>query len=149
MLSREEMMQRLARWNRAWNAHDLDGVMELFHDEVLFENFTGARVRGKERLREAWSSWFADHGGFQFTEEDTFVDEVEQKALYRWVLDWPCTEKGLEGRHEQRRGVDVIHFRDGKIIEKLTYCKTGIVVDGDRVRLSARASGDPPRPLGP
>jgi len=137
VLSREQIREILAKWNQAWNAHDLDRVMELFHDEVLFENFSGAKVRGRERLRQAWSSWFADHGGFRFTEEDTFIDEVGQKALYRWRLDWPCAEKGLEGRHERRRGVDVIHFRDGKIVQKLTYCKTTIEVDGRRVRLCA------------
>ncbi|MFB0532164.1 MAG: nuclear transport factor 2 family protein, partial [Desulfatiglandales bacterium] len=54
VLSREEIKGALARWNRAWNNHDLNGVMELFHDEVLFENWTGGKAKGKETLRQAW-----------------------------------------------------------------------------------------------
>jgi hypothetical protein len=136
VLSREEIKKALTQWNEAWNDHDLDGVMELFHDEILFENWTGGRAKGKEALRQAWSPWFKNHGGFRFTDEETFIDEVEQKALYRWQLDWPSFEKCYEGLPERRRGVDVLHFRDGKIINKLTYSKTTVEIDGGRVRLS-------------
>ena len=135
-LRRSEIAEALLKWNRAWDNYDLDGVMELFHDEILFENWTGGRVKGKENLRKAWSSWFSNHGGFRFTEEDTFIDEAEQKVLYRWHLDWPSFEKGFEGNHEMRRGVDVIHFKEGKIIQKLTYSKTTVEIAGERVRLT-------------
>ena len=137
MLSREEIKESLVRWQEAWDVHDLDGVMELFHDDIYFENWTEGRVRGKEALREAWTPWFRDHGGFQFTREDTFIDETQQKALTRWRLDWPSIERGYEGRHETRRGVDIVHFEDGKIIQKLTYSKTTIEINGRRIRLSA------------
>lgn len=131
--SKEEMKNALHRWFEAWNSHDLDVVMRLFHDDVLFENWTGARVRGREKLRKAWASWFENHGNFNFTTEDLFIDEDARKALYRWRLDWPSPEKGREGEPETRRGVDVIHFRDGKIVEKLTYCKTTLEIGGERV----------------
>jgi len=109
--------------------------MELFHDDILFENWTGGKAQGKEALRQAWTSWFANHGGFRFTEEETFIDVEQQKALYRWQLEWPSIEKGCEGKSEKRRGVDVMHFKDGKIIRKLTYSKTTLEIDGQRVRL--------------
>lgn len=137
VLSREEIKDALNQWNQAWDKHDLNGVMQLFHDEVLFENWTGGRVKGKEALRQAWAPWFENHGGFRFTEEETFIDETAQKALFRWQLDWPSFEKGYEGRPERRRGVDVLHFRDGKIIQKLTYSKTTIEIDEKRVQLYA------------
>ena len=137
VLSREEIKNALNQWNQAWDKHDLNGVMQLFHDEVLFENWAGGRVKGKEALRQAWAPWFENHGGFRFTEEETFIDETAQKALFRWQLDWPSFEKGYEGRPERRRGVDVLHFRDGKIIQKLTYSKTTIEIDEKRVQLYA------------
>ncbi len=137
MLSREEIEQALLEWQQAWNEHDIDGVMKLFHDDVLFENWTGGQARGKDGLRRAWAPWFANHNGFRFAEEETFIDEAEQKVLYRWQLEWPSLERGYEGRPEIRRGVDVLHFQDGKIIQKLTYSKTTIEIDGKRVRLSA------------
>jgi ketosteroid isomerase-like protein len=137
MLDREKTIEVLTRWNDAWNEHDLDRVMELLHDEVEFENWTGGRVRGKEALRQAWAPWFASHGGFRFTTEDLFVDENAEKVLFRWSLDWPSTEKGCEGKPERRRGVDVMHFRDGLIIKKYTYSKTTLEIGGERVKLSA------------
>jgi hypothetical protein len=44
-------------------------------------------------------------------------------------------EPGQEGKQEKRRGVDVIHFEDGKIINKFTYSKTTLEIDGKRYRL--------------
>ena len=140
MLDREQTISTLTRWSDAWNEHDLDRVMELLHDEVEFENWTGGSVKGKEALRQAWAPWFANHGGFRFTTEDLFVDEKAGKVLFRWFLDWPSTEKGHEGKTERRRGVDVMHFRDGRIIKKYTYSKTTLEIGGKRVKLSAAHS---------
>ena len=131
-LSRNEIEEALKEWNLAWEKHDLEGVMNLFHEEVVFENWTGARVRGKKALYNAWQPWFAEHGNFRFIEEETFIDEKEQKALYRWLLEWPSLESGHKGKAEKRRGVDVIHFKNGKIIAKFTYSKTTIEIDGKR-----------------
>jgi len=134
-LTREEIKTAMIEWNLAWDNHDLEGVMKLFHDEILFENWTGGKASGKENLRKAWAPWFANHGGFRFIEEDIFIDEKEQKVLYRWQLEWPSLEKGYEGKPEKRRGVDVLHFQDGKIIRKLTYSKTTIEIDRKRLPL--------------
>lgn len=136
LLSRNEIRDALNAWNEAWNRHDFDEVMDLFHNDILFENWTGSQAKGKDALRKAWAPWFANHGGFRFTEEETFIDEKEQKVLFRWLLEWPSFEKGQEGKPEKRRGVDVIHFKDGKIIQKLTYSKTTIDIDGTTFSLS-------------
>ena len=137
MLSRADIVKKLTKWNQAWTDHDLAGVMQLFHDDVLFENWTGAKIQGKQNLLRVWTPWFEKHNGFRFTGEDTFIDVDQQKVLYRWQLDWPSLETGLEGKLEMRRGVDLLHFKEGKIIEKLTYSKTTIEIEGKRVPLSA------------
>ena len=134
-LSRAELQTILTRWTAAWNAHDLDEVIELFHDQVQFENWTGGQVSGKKALLQAWTPWFANHGGFRFIEEETFIDEAAQKILFRWQLEWPSSLKGFEGKAERRRGLDVLHFNEGKIIKKLTYAKTTVEIDGKRVSL--------------
>ena len=137
MLWKQEIRNALDKWNQAWDEHNLDGVMELFHEDILFDHWTGAKVKGKEALRRAWIPWFKNHGGFRFSAEDLFIDEAEQKVLYQWQLDWPSSEKGFEGRPERRRGLDIIHFREGKIIGKFTYSKTTVEIDGKRVKLVA------------
>jgi ketosteroid isomerase-like protein len=139
MLTKDDIRSALARWTEAWNAHDLGRVMDLFHEEAVFENWTGGLARGKEAIRKAWELWFKNHGGFRFTEEDTFIDEGAQKVLFQWTLDWPSGEKGFGGKPERRRGVDVMHFQDGRIIRKYTYSKTTLEIDGKKVRLSAGA----------
>ncbi len=135
--SRDEIQKALAKWNQAWDEHDLKGVMELFHRDILFENWTGGRVQGKEALQKAWEPWFQNHGGFRFIGEDTFIDESEQKVLYQWTLEWPSSEKGYQGQAENRRGLDVMHFKDGKIIRKSTYSKTTLRINGKRIKLMA------------
>lgn len=130
-LSREEIRSAIEEWNLAWERYDLEGVLSLMHDDVVFDNWTGGRAKGKEALRKAWQPWFAG-GGFRFIDEDLFIDEADQKVLFRWLLEWPCREQGFEGKLERRRGVDVMHFEEGKILHKLTYSKTTIEIDGQR-----------------
>lgn len=136
MLTRTEISTTLSEWYKAWDNHDLETVMDLFHEEIYFENWTGGNVRGKEELRASWLGWFENHGGFIFIEEDTFIDEVEQKALFQWTLEWPSIEPAAKGKRERRKGIDVLCFKDGKIITKLTYSKTSIEIDGERRALT-------------
>ncbi len=139
-LLRKEITELWDNWNTAWDNHDLESVMEFFHDDIFFENWTGGYAKGKEELRDAWRDWFLNHGNFEFIQEEIFIDEENQKLLYRWLLKWPSFEKGYEGKSENRRGVDVIHFKDGKIINKLTYSKTTLEIEGKRVALQPQFS---------
>ncbi len=133
-LSREQIQKAMDEWNKAWERFDLEEVLAFMHDDVLFENWTGGQARGKEALRRAWQPWFAQ-GDFRFMEEELFIDEKEQKILFRWLLEWPCPEKGYAGKPEKRRGIDIIHLKDGKIINKLSYSKTTVEIGGDRIRM--------------
>lgn len=133
--TRQQIVDLLLPWFEAWNRHDLDAVMALFDDDVVFEHWTGARVEGRAALRQAWREWFTAHGDFHFETEDLFIDPVAGRALYRWRLTWPSLEPGFEGRREVRRGVDVLHLRAGRITGKLTYSKCVVDIDGERVRL--------------
>lgn len=146
MLSRNEIEQTLVEWARAWSEHDLDGVMALFHDDVLFESWTGAKVRGKASLWRAWAPWFHDHGGFWFSMDEILVDEKAQKALLRWWLEWPSRERGHEGKPERRQGIDILYFRDGKVAQKLTFSKTSVEIGGQKVQLSAAGETKPVSP---
>ncbi len=134
-LSRKEIQDLLKDWYLAWEKHDLDRVMTLFHEDVFFEDWTGAYVKGREALREAWTPWFSNHGGFRFLESETFIDENLQKVLYRWVLEWPSREPGFEEKSEIRKGADVLHFKNGRIINMLIYSKTTVEIDNHRYPL--------------
>lgn len=122
-------------WLIAWNEHDLKKVMNLFHEDIVFENWTGVRIVGKKLLQRSWIHWFENHGNFKFTEEDIFFDEEEQKMLFMWKLEWPSILKSYLGKPEIRRGVDVLYFEDRLIIQKHSYSKTTIRIDGSLISI--------------
>jgi hypothetical protein len=140
MFSRDSIVALLKRWKDCWNNHDLPGVMELFHENILFENWNGAIILGKETLKNAWKPWFDDHGDFALIEEETFIDEAHQKVLFRWTLEWNSLESGYLGKRERRRGLDILHFREGKIIRKYTYSKTMLEIEGKTLMLVPESS---------
>ncbi len=121
VFSRLEFTQVLQKWYQAWNDHNLKDVMNLFHDNIVFENWDGVIVKGKKKLQRAWTPWFKNHGDFHFIEEETFIDEIEQKVLFCWKLIWPSRQK--KNKTETVYGVDVMHFNDRKIIKKTTFAK--------------------------
>jgi ketosteroid isomerase-like protein len=130
------LQMQLDRWFQAWAKYDLEGVLDFCHDEILFENWTGARVQGKKQLRRAWSGWFSNPDGFRFICEELWIAADESRATFRWVLEWPSRETG--GQRERRRGIDLLIFSDGLIREKVTYSKTVVEIDG---RLHPLTSG--------
>jgi len=137
-LSKIEILDLINEWLVAWDNHDLVGVTLLMDENIVFENWTGATIIGKNNLQKAWAPWFRNHGNFKFTKEDIFVDQQEQKVLFSWSLQWPSPEKYFKGKTEVRRGVDVLHFKNGKICQKYSYSKTTIQIDSLQVALTAQ-----------
>ncbi|MET0356854.1 MAG: nuclear transport factor 2 family protein [Cellvibrio sp.] len=135
ILANQEMLAHIKIWLQAWDNHNLDGVMDLMHEDVVFENWTGQIITGKKSLQRAWAPWFLKHGNFKFITEDIFADELTQKALFQWRLEWPSIEMSHKGQLEVRRGVDVLHFLDGKIREKYSYSKTTLKIDDQLISL--------------
>ncbi len=69
------------RWVRDWNAHDLDGVLSHFADDVVFTSPVAARVvpgsdgvvRGKEALRAYWRLGLSKVPDLRFEVVSVFV----------------------------------------------------------------------------
>lgn len=61
-------------WLAAWNAHDLDAVLALFHDDVVFTSplaikvvpASGGVLEGKVALRAYWSAALAQLPDLRF-----------------------------------------------------------------------------------
>jgi ketosteroid isomerase-like protein len=104
------------RFNAAFNRHDVDAVMALMTDDVVFENTSpppdGERYEGQAAVRGFWERFFAGSPNARFETEDTFA--AGDRALVRWRYSWG------DGHI---RGVDVFRVRDGKVAEKLSYVK--------------------------
>jgi ketosteroid isomerase-like protein len=99
-----------ATWVAAWNAHDLDAVLALFHEDVVFSSPVAARilpgsdgtVRGKEELRGYWSEGLRVIPDLHFTVERVFggVDAL--------VIEYRNQNGGLVD--------EVLVFADGLVV---------------------------------
>jgi ketosteroid isomerase-like protein len=93
--------------------------MSFFADDAIYDQVDGARATGKPAIRAAFEPQFrGDYGRIRFETEDLLVDAAAGEALIRWV----CRLE-RDGRVRSWRGLDVLRFRDGRLIEKHTYGK--------------------------
>ena len=117
---RAELERLVIDFTEAFNAEDLDGVMSFFAADAVYDEFDGSRRVGKEAIREALVPQFrGDFGKIRFRAEDIVLDAATGKALISWL----CTLETAE-RAGGWRGLDILHFRDGRLVEKQTYAKT-------------------------
>lgn len=99
------------RWRDAWNAHDVEAVLRLFDEDVLFTSplamkvdpSSGGIVRGKEALRRYWTAALAKVPGLNF----------ELISVFAGV---DCFLIGFRSEGGPER-FEVLRFRDGLVIE--------------------------------
>jgi ketosteroid isomerase-like protein len=110
--------EALAQFSAAFGSGDVDAIMALMSDDVVFESTAppdGERHEGSAAVRRVWEELFGGTPGARFEEEERFV------AGDRGVLVWRFSWVGDDPGHV--RGVDVVRFRDGKVTEKCSYVK--------------------------
>ncbi|HWD80480.1 MAG TPA: nuclear transport factor 2 family protein, partial [Kribbella sp.] len=108
------------RFGDAFAAGDLDTVMSLVTDDIVFESTSppdGGRFEGADAVRAEWTRILTETTDLELEFEETVM--LGQRALVRWRYSWaePSGERG------HVRGVDILRLRDGKIAEKLSYVK--------------------------
>src|SRR5262252_5086022 len=116
-MAAQEILALLDRFTDALNAHDLDAVMALVTDDIVFESTSpapdGTHYEGRAEVAGAWGDLLASTPDANFTVEEQFCGDTD-RAIVRWRYDWG------DGHV---RGVDVIRVRDGKVCESLGYVK--------------------------
>ena len=116
---RGQIEDLVIRFTDAFNRDDLDAVMAFFADDAVYDEFNGARSVGRAAIRAAFEPQFrGDFGQIRFHPVDLVIDAQAGKALISWV----CTLES-PGRAGRWRGLDILHVRDGKVVEKQTYAK--------------------------
>ena len=108
-------------FNEAFNRHDVEGIMALMTNDVVFENTSprpdGERYEGQKSVRSFWEQFFSGTPSARFETEDMFA--ADDRCTVRWIYNWT----DAEGKSGHVRGVDVFRVRDGKVAEKLSYVK--------------------------
>lgn len=111
-----ETRQTIDRFNEAFNRHDVDAVMALMTDDVIFENTSpqpdGTRYVGQDPVRRFWAEFFANSPSAHFEAED--VVACGDRAVVTWIYSWGSGHV---------RGIDLFRVRDGKVAEKFSYVK--------------------------
>ena len=111
-----ETLATIDRFNDAFNRHDVDAVMALMTEDVVFENTSpppdGERHEGQAAVRAFWEQFFAGSPRAHFDAEDIFA--AGERCAVRWRYSWG------DGAI---RGVDLFRVEGGRVAEKLSYVK--------------------------
>lgn len=133
-------MDVVARFNEAFNRQDIDAVMGMMTDDVVFENTSGGRFEGQQSVRAVLVRAFElmHSGGFE-TEKTIELDDHA-------VVLWSYTFDKQKPQHGHIRGVDIFQIRGGRVAAKHSYIKSEDFVL--RLDLQVRAPDvGPGRPL--
>ena len=121
-MERQQLVELTTRFVDAFNRNDLDTVMSFFAEDAVYDEFNGTRNEGKKAIRAAFTPQFTGaFGKMQFIDEDLFVDADAGKVMASW-----CCTLEVKGRPTSWRGFDLLHFRGGKLVQKLTYAKAKV-----------------------
>jgi ketosteroid isomerase-like protein len=106
----------VARFNAAFERHDVDGVMDAMTEDCVFESTgpapDGERHAGASAVRTFWDEFFGANPDATFEAEEQFASG--DRCVVRWRYTWG------DGHV---RGIDVFRVRDGRVAEKLSYVK--------------------------
>jgi ketosteroid isomerase-like protein len=120
-MSSQDVVQVVSAFTEATNRHDIEEMLALVSDDVVFEGTTppdGVRIEGdKASLRALWEAIFRESPNAIVETEELIACGDRCTALLRYVFD---SQRPLDGHV---RAVDVMRIRDGKITEKLSYVK--------------------------
>lgn len=113
--SAAELEKTIERYNDAWNAHDVEAILEFHAPGMVFQNHTaGDRVEG-----EAVGSHIA--GIFERSPDLRFAGRRLYARDGLVVSEWTASATNSEGRRVEWDGIDVFPFENGLILRKDVY----------------------------
>lgn len=121
-MTTEVTFEILKGFLEAFNRHDLDAIMDYFHDDCVFymprgKGPRGDRYVGKEEVRAGLSTRFEGIPDVHYGEDTHWV------CGNFGVSEWTLTGTRVSGERIEVRGTDLLEFRDGKITRKDSFWK--------------------------
>jgi steroid delta-isomerase-like uncharacterized protein len=123
----EALTEAIERYNRAWNAQDLDAIVAMHAPDMVFANHTAGESASGEDVRAHVASIFAAWPDLRFETRRLYVREglVVQEWTATATHDRTMRRGDLEAAPSGRRiswdGIDSIPFEDGLIKRKDVY----------------------------
>ncbi|HEX5132858.1 MAG TPA: nuclear transport factor 2 family protein [Candidatus Krumholzibacteria bacterium] len=112
----------LKQFLEAFNRHDLDAIMEYFHDDCIFYMPRGKAPRGdcyvgKQEVRAGLAT------RFEGIPDVHYGDDTHWVCGDFGVSEWTLTGTRKAGGRIEVRGVDLLEFRGGRIVRKDSFWK--------------------------
>ncbi len=106
----------------AFNRHDIDGVMSIMADDIVFDGAVGpevygTRFEGREAVAAAFSKVWETLPDVQWRDTRHFVSGD------RGVSEWTFTGTQADGKRIEVQGVDLFRISGGKIVLKQAFRK--------------------------
>ena len=125
--SAEALEAAIARYNEAWNAHDLDAIVAMHAPDMVFENHTAGEAASGAEVRDHIGAIIATWPDIAFATRRLYVREglvvqewtasaTHAREMRRGDLVAAATGRGIEWD-----GLDVIPFEDGLVKRKDVY----------------------------
>ena len=125
--SAASLEEAIARYNDAWNSHDLDTIMAMHAPDMVFENHTAGESAVGEEARSHIGSIFETWPDIEFTtrrlyvREDLVVQEWTATATHANRMTRGDLVAEPTGNTVTWDGLDVIPFEDGLVKRKDVY----------------------------
>jgi ketosteroid isomerase-like protein len=117
----ESALRTVLEFNKAFNQHDLPGMLELLSPDCIFESASpspsGALYTGKEAVAQYLQDFFQNSPQAHIETEDAFG--LGYHCIARWKLTWT----DAAGDEHHLRGADIYRVENGLICERFSYIK--------------------------
>jgi ketosteroid isomerase-like protein len=121
-MEHDDTIRMLRSIAAGFDAHDVEGILEHFADDAVFESprgpdAWGRRFVGKAEVRRAFEGRFAGIPDVRYRQDDHFVDGD------RGASEWMLSGTTVGGQRVEIRGCDLWTLRDGRVVKKDSFWK--------------------------
>ena len=116
----QQLEHVLEQWAAAWSSNDVEKVLPLFTDNVVYEDVTfGAVNHGRKELHDFAKGTFDAFADLKFELKSRVVAADGKSGAMEWI--WRGRQikdlPGLPGTNKpfEVRGASIVEFADGKI----------------------------------
>lgn len=130
-MTRDEMVQLVARWRTALEQRDLSTYIRLYGADAVVESPLGGMVNTPSRLRQAFESFFATFPDATFTFEEPCIDNSRAVLVSMMAGTHVGEISGFpaSGKPFRLPLVFILDVRDGLIVhDRRIYDFTGLLV---------------------
>ncbi|MCW5707583.1 nuclear transport factor 2 family protein [Shinella sp.] len=106
----------------AFNRHDIDGVMQFFAEDCVFNAVGGPDVHGN-RIEGARAIADAFSGVWTAMPDAEWAGHSHFTAGDRGVSEWTFRGTAADGSRIEAEGCDLFTFANGKIVRKQAFRK--------------------------